>query len=61
MKILNNNQLKIIACIFMLIDYIGFFLYPEIIILRYIGRLAFPLFAFFIAEGAYYTKNKIKS
>ena len=60
MKILNGNQIKILACIFMLIDHIGFFLFPEIEILRIIGRLAMPLFAFFIAEGAYYTKNKLK-
>ena len=44
----------------MLIDHIGFFLFPDVIILRYIGRLAMPIFAFFIAEGAYYTKNRIK-
>ena len=60
MKILNGNQIKILDCIFMLIDHIGFFLFPEIDILRIIGRLAMPLFAFFIAEGAYYTKNKLK-
>lgn len=60
MKILNGNQIKIIACIFMLIDHIGVFIFPNILILRIIGRLAMPLFAFFIAEGAYYTKNKIK-
>lgn len=44
----------------MLIDHIGMIFFPKIIILRIIGRLAMPLFAFFIAEGAYYTKNKIK-
>ena len=60
MKILNNNQLKILACIFMLIDHIGMIFFPEIEILRIIGRLAMPLFAFFIAEGAYHTRNKIK-
>ena len=30
------------------------------LILRIIGRLAFPIFAFMIAEGCYYTKNKAK-
>ncbi len=44
----------------MLIDHIGYIFFPRLLILRYIGRLAMPLFAFFIAEGAYYTKNKIK-
>ncbi len=28
------------------------------VVLRIIGRLSFPIFAFFVAEGWYYTKNK---
>ena len=59
-KLLNNNILKIIACISMLIDHIGMILFPEIKILRIIGRLAFPIFAFMISEGFKYTKNKGK-
>lgn len=53
-------ELKILACVFMLIDHIGALLLPEITELRYIGRLAFPLFAYFIAEGCRYTKNKLR-
>lgn len=56
---LSGNMLKIIGAIFMLIDHIGMFL-PEYRILRIIGRLSFPIFAFKIAEGARYTKNKTK-
>ena len=59
-KLLNGNVLKIIALIAMTIDHIGFFLFPEVQILRIIGRIAFPIFAFFIAEGCKYTKNKTK-
>jgi hypothetical protein len=44
----------------MLIDHIGFLLLPEVTWLRYIGRLAMPLFAFFIAEGCRYTSNKLR-
>jgi hypothetical protein len=55
---LSNSTIKIIACIAMLIDHIGFFLFPEILLFRIIGRLAFPLFAFLIAEGCKYSKNK---
>lgn len=44
----------------MLIDHIGFLLLPDVAWLRYIGRLAMPLFAFFIAEGCRYTSNRIK-
>jgi hypothetical protein len=57
---LSGNALKIIAAATMLIDHIGFILLPEITILRIIGRIAFPIFAFMIAEGCHYTKNKIK-
>lgn len=58
--ILSASTIKIIACIAMLIDHIGLMIFPQYEILRIIGRLAFPLFAYFIAEGCYYTKNRIK-
>ena len=57
---LTNNQLKIIAMISMLIDHIGVQIYPDLQILRIIGRLAFPIFAYMIAEGCFYTKNKTR-
>ncbi len=57
---LTNNQLKIIAMLAMLSDHIGKVLLPQYPILQIIGRLAFPIFAFMIAEGCYYTRNKIK-
>ena len=59
-KILTNNALKIIACVSMIFDHIGVIMFPTAIWLRAIGRLAYPLFAFCIAEGCYYTKDKIK-
>lgn len=59
-KILNGNILKLIALITMTIDHIGLILFPDAIFLRIIGRIAFPIFAFFIAEGCRYTKNKTK-
>ena len=60
LKLLNGNILKIIAAVAMLVDHIGSYLLPEITALRIIGRLAFPLFAFMIAEGARYTKNRVR-
>lgn len=57
---LSNFSLKIIACIAMTIDHIGYLLFPNIIIFRIIGRLAFPILAYLIAEGCKYTKNKLK-
>lgn len=57
---LSASTLKILACLFMLIDHIGLKFFPTVAVFRIIGRLAFPLFAFFIAEGCRYTRNKIK-
>lgn len=53
-------MLKIIAAVLMLVDHIGMLLFPEILILRIIGRLSFPIFAFLIAEGCKYTRNKLR-
>ncbi len=44
----------------MLIDHIGYILLPEVAVLRYIGRIAMPLFAFMIAEGCRHTKNRVR-
>ena len=57
---LSSNSIKIIACVFMAIDHIGYILFPKIEILRILGRLSMPLFAYKIAEGAFYTKNKLR-
>ena len=57
---MSRNMLKIIACVSMLIDHIGYMLLPEVAFLRYIGRLAMPVFAFFIGEGCLYTRNRKK-
>jgi hypothetical protein len=54
---LNQKQLKICALIFMIIDHTGAFLFPEYRILRYIGRLSFPIYCFLLTEGFHYTKN----
>ena len=59
-KFLSGNALKILAAIFMTIDHIGVILFPRVLILRIIGRLALPIFAFMIAEGCKYTRNKKK-
>ncbi len=69
-KILSGNYLKIIAAIAMVFDHIAvnamLFGYTELFfpgdltILRIIGRLAFPIFAYFIAEGCKYTRNRVR-
>ena len=59
-RFLSGFTLKVLACILMLIDHTGFLLFPRVTLLRIIGRLAFPIFAFFIAEGCKYTRNRLK-
>lgn len=54
---MNSNKLKAIAIITMLIDHVGYVLFPDLLILRVIGRLSFPIFTFLIAEGYYHTKD----
>lgn len=57
---LTGNQLKLIALIAMTCDHIGVQLFPQVILLRIIGRLALPIFAYMIAQGCRYTRNKTK-
>lgn len=55
---LTGNALKLIAAFAMVCDHAGLMLFPQVPILRVIGRLAYPIFAFMIAEGCRYTRNK---
>ena len=58
--IFSNNALKIIAAVAMVCDHVGVLIFPDILILRIIGRLSFPIFAYLIAEGAKHTRNKTR-
>lgn len=58
--ILSGNQLKIIALIAMTCDHVGLQLLPQFGFLRIIGRLALPIYAFMIAEGCFYTRDRKK-
>lgn len=49
--------LKYLACALMLIDHIGALLLPQYFWLRYLGRLAFPIFAFMLVNGYRYTSS----
>ncbi len=57
---LSASTLKILACVSMLIDHAGMLLFPQEHWMRLVGRIAFPLFAYFIAEGCQYTRNRLK-
>ena len=54
---LDGGALKCIAAALMLTDHVGAILLPEVLALRCVGRLAFPIFAFFIAEGYAHTRD----
>lgn len=54
---LSQESLKIIACVTMLVDHLGAVFFPRLG-LRLIGRLAFPIYCFLLAEGAHYTRNR---
>lgn len=54
---MNAFVLKLIACITMFIDHIGYAIFGTHSYFNYIGRLAFPIFAFQISEGYVHTKN----
>lgn len=56
-KGLTGNQLKLIGLIAMTADHIGLLLLPQVVLLRIVGRLAYPIFAYMIAEGCRYTGN----
>ena len=57
---LSGNALKLIAALSMTIDHIGVVFFPRTAWLRIVGRLAFPIFAFMIAEGCRYTRSRVR-
>ena len=61
---LSKVALQLIAIAAMTIDHVALLLFPGYpheplpVIMHVIGSMAFPIFAFFIAEGYHYTRNK---
>lgn len=53
---LSQEWLKVIACITMLLDHLGAY-FSGGYELRIIGRLAFPIYCFLLAEGMKHTRN----
>lgn len=43
----------------MLCDHIGAMFFPDIVLLRVVGRLSFPMFAYMLSEGYVRTRNKV--
>lgn len=55
---MSANVLKMIALVAMTIDHMGYLLFPDCEWMRIVGRIAFPIFAFMIAEGCRYTRDR---
>lgn len=55
-----SDLLKLIACITMFIDHTGLLYFPQKPLLRIIGRIAFPIFAYQIAVGFKFTSGHKK-
>lgn len=59
---LSGSTLKVIAILSMLVDHCAYFLMDGTTInyelMRCLGRIAFPVFAFLIAEGFTHTRYK---
>ena len=59
-QILDGTTLKLIAMISMVFDHAGDMFFPDVMWPRMIGRLAMPIFSFFIAEGFSHTRDRKK-
>ena len=55
---LTGNQLKILAMVTMTCDHVGLYLLPQFPILRILGRLALPIYAYMIAQGCRHTHDR---
>lgn len=55
----DTNLLKLVAMVTMLCDHAGKMLFPQYPIMRVIGRIAFPIYAYCLAAGCVYTHNPL--
>lgn len=57
---LSGNEIKLIAMVAMFSDHFGKMFFPTVLPFQFFGRIAFPLFAYMIAEGCKYTRNRLR-
>ena len=56
----DTGLIRLLACLFMLVDHAGKMLFPDVPEMRLIGRLAFPMFAYGVAVGAVFTRDPLR-
>lgn len=56
----DTDLLKLIAMAAMFIDHVGKMCFSQYYIMRIIGRIAFPIYAYCIAVGCVYTRDRLK-
>lgn len=56
--VFTGNQLKLLALVSMTLDHVGLILLPGVPVLRLLGRLAFPIYGWMIAEGCRHTHDR---
>ena len=58
--LLDATALKLIAMASMILDHVGDNFFPGQPWMRALGRIAMPIFAFFVAEGFIHTRNRLR-
>ena len=56
----DTQLLKLVAMITMLIDHTGKMFFSQYGVMRIIGRVSFPIYAYCIAVGCVYSRNRLK-
>lgn len=58
---INAFWLKLIMVVLMVLDHLYYKLFPdELLFGHYLARVVAPVFTFFMAEGMYYTRNRLR-
>lgn len=55
----DTGLLKLVAMLTMLCDHAGKMLFPQYPVMRVIGRIAFPIYAYCLAAGCVYTRSPL--